>query len=353
MKIYTYFLPQFYSIPENDKHWGKGFTDWVSTKNSKPLFNNHKQPLLPIDNNFYDLSDTNEIISHSEKSIKSGVNGFGYWHYWFNENTKALDKVQEAHLSNKKVKQNFFFAWANTNWTKSWVGDDKTTIFEQSYSKKSALEHFEYISKFIQDKRYIKINNHPVFQVLNPHLKEAKSYILFLEQLSIKKYGKGFYWFFPADKDILGLEKLNYSQVGFPPGDITVKSFSFRLLRYFQRKNLIKGPLVIKQSNYLKAFKKAQISCFKNKVNYIPCLLAGWDNTPRYNRKGFLIEGLISDLINKQLSILKNLRKKNKIILVKSWNEWAEGNILESYSFKGEEDSPLDIIVKFKNNMKV
>jgi len=354
MKIYSYFLPQFYSTPENDEYWGKGFTDWVNTKSAKPLFKNHKQPILPADNNFYDLSDIKTIISHSEKSIKNGIDGFGYWHYWFDENTKALEKVQEAHLSNKDIKQNFFFAWANMNWTKSWVGDDKTTIFEQTYSKNSAVKHFEYITQFIEDKRYIKINDLPVFQVLNPQLKKAKDYILLLEKLSQKKYKKGFYWFFPADKDITGLEKLNHSQVGFPPGDITVKNFPFKISKFLQRNNIIKGPIIIKQSDYLKAFEKTLIHFFKNKTNYIPCLLSGWDNTPRYKRKGFLIDGLISDLIRKQLSFIKRLNNKShEIILIKAWNEWAEGNVLESYSFEENIDTPLNVILDFKNNNEV
>jgi hypothetical protein len=354
MKIYSYVLPQFYSTPENDEYWGKGFTDWVNTKKAKPLFKNHKQPILPSDKNFYDLSDLEANTHMNNYSIKNGIDGFGYWHYWFDEKTKTLEKVQEIHLSNKGLKQNFFFAWANTNWTKSWIGDDKTTIFEQTYSKKSALKHFEYITQFIEDERYIKINGLPIFQVLNPHLNKAKEYILFLEQLSREKYGKGFYWFFPADKDIVGLKELNHSQVGFPPGDTTVRSFSFRLSRFLQRNNLIKGPVVIKQSNYLKAFKKIQINCFKNKTNYIPCLLSGWDNTPRYKRKGFLIDGLISDLIREQLSFIKRLNNKShKIILIKAWNEWAEGNVLESYSFEENIDTPLDVILDFKNNNKV
>ena len=238
MKIYSYFLPQFYSTPENDKFWGKGFTDWVNTKNAIPLFKNHKQPILPEDTIFYDLSDPNTINLHSEISIKNGIDGFGYWHYWFDEDTKTLAKVQEIHLENKNIKQNFFFAWANTDWTKSWIGDDKTTIFKQKYTKKSSEKHFEYLIKFIEDERYIKINGLPVFQVLNPQLKEVKSYIHHLENSAKKKYGKGFYWFFPADKSIDGLESLNYSQVGFPPGDATVKNMRFRISRFLQKKKV-------------------------------------------------------------------------------------------------------------------
>ena len=67
-----------------------------------------------------------------------------------------------------------------------------------------------------------------------------------------------------------------------------------------------------------------------------------------------MIDGLISDLIRKQLSFIKRLNNKShEIILIKAWNEWAEGNVLESYSFEENIDTPLDVILDFKNNNKV
>lgn len=357
MKFVTYFLPQFYATPENDKYWGKGFTDWVNVKKAKPLFKNHRQPLLPINNEFYDLSDVKVLEKHSEISIENGIQGFGYWHYWFDNGYKTLEKVQEMHLENKSIKQNYFFAWANTDWSKSWVGDDKTVIFKQMYSKESAINHFAYIKPFLLDSRYIRLDGKPIFQVINPDSDGAKQHIMYLEKLAIESFGKGFHWLFPEDKSPKDLEHLSFSNIGFPPGDVTVNNLMFRIKRNLQKRGLLNGPVVLSQKKYLKSFKKTLKNSLKKNTSYIPTLLSGWDNTPRYNRKGFLIEGDISSLLEKQLNILEHENKlKNKsseIVLIKAWNEWAEGNVLEPYSVGGKIDFPSEILKKNNNKKNI
>ena len=52
-KIIAMYLPQYHETEENNQWWGKGFTDWVSTKNAEVLFKGHRQPRIPLEDNYY------------------------------------------------------------------------------------------------------------------------------------------------------------------------------------------------------------------------------------------------------------------------------------------------------------
>ncbi|MRE52023.1 glycosyl transferase, partial [Escherichia coli] len=94
MKTLAFYLPQFHEIEENNKWWGEGFTEWVNVKKATPLFKNRNQPREPLNDYYYNLLDVETLKWQSELAKKHNIDGFCFYHYWFN-GKRLLDKPAE------------------------------------------------------------------------------------------------------------------------------------------------------------------------------------------------------------------------------------------------------------------
>ena len=128
VKTIAFYLPQFHAIPENDEAWGNGFTEWTNTRKAKPLFLGHYQPKVPLNENYYNLLDEQAQIWQAEIAKNYNVFGFCYYHYWFSNGKKLLEKPAENMFKNQHISIPFCFCWANENWTKNWDGGNQKLI---------------------------------------------------------------------------------------------------------------------------------------------------------------------------------------------------------------------------------
>ena len=66
---------------------------------------------------------------------------------------------------------------------------------------------------------------------------------------------------------------------------------------------------------------------------YYPAVVPDWDNTPRSGLDGLVLHGSTPELFRVQVQQairrVSHLPEQHRIVFVKSWNEWAEGNYLE------------------------
>ena len=108
MKKFAFYLPQFHEVEENDKWWGKGFTEWVNVKKAQPLYKGHVQPKVPENQNYYNLLDKSTVEWQTELMKNYNVDGLIYYHYYFT-GKKLLEKPAENLLKWKEINQPFFW----------------------------------------------------------------------------------------------------------------------------------------------------------------------------------------------------------------------------------------------------
>jgi hypothetical protein len=66
--------------------------------------------------------------------------------------------------------------------------------------------------------------------------------------------------------------------------------------------------------------------------NVYPSLLPQWDRSPRSGMNGIYINSTpekFEKTLQEALTLIENKQSEHKILFLKSWNEWAEGNYVE------------------------
>ncbi len=121
-RLIAFYLPQFHPIPENDKWWGKGFTEWAHVKKGRPLFPGHYQPCIPGELGYYNILDSETRDRQAQLAKNHGIEAFCYWHYWFGDGIRLLEKPYDKVLHSGRPGLPFCLAWANQSWPGIWHG---------------------------------------------------------------------------------------------------------------------------------------------------------------------------------------------------------------------------------------
>ena len=328
-KVLAFYLPQFHQMEENDKWWGKGFTEWTNIPKGVPRYVGHYQPRIPRDLGFYDLTSRDAIRRQVELAQKAGLFGFVFYYYWFN-GRRLLDKPLDLFAQDRSLDFPFCVMWANENWTRRWDGLESEILIEQNYAEEDDERLIQSFNAYFSDPRYIRIDGRPLLMIYRPGLipdaaavfarwRKAFSEVAGAQPILIMAQGFG-----DTDPRVYDLD----GAIEFPPHKVAQGlspiNAELRILDPDFEGNVFSYDAVVERS----------VGEPPPPFPLIKTAFPSWDNEARRLGRGTSYIGSSPAAFQAWMEELIAFSHRSpfmgeRLVCVNAWNEWAEGAYLE------------------------
>ena len=183
------------------------------------------------------------------------------------------------------------------------------------------VRHFHELLPAFRDRRYVTVNGKPMFVVWAPAaIPNPRQFADVWRELALK----------------VGLPGLHLVSAKPMSATWNAEDLGFDTsLPLFMPKRLtnMRGGKQYPTAYKYEAIYEKFIPSYPADGKTYPCITPNWDNTPRSGVNGLVFEGATPELFKKQFDKALDWSKKmpddNRVIFIKAWNEWAEGNYLE------------------------
>ena len=239
-------------------------------------------------------------------------------------------------LHDKSIDFPFCLCWANENWSKLWDGGNQEILLKQELHKNDDVNFAKDIIPFFKDKRYIRINNKPLFIVYRPALFKQKRFCKFVDVLKKECQNAGI-----EDLYILIIKYADFRGdprpwnadgiVEFPPHGIEANTLKKKFVLKNSRITVYDFAKYIQEKKYLS----------ETPYNLFKGVFPSWDNTARkaftrascfYGETPKLDQQWLTDCLK---WTQKHHIPEEQFVFINAWNEWAEGAHLEPDTYYG------------------
>ncbi|MGO1943988.1 MAG: glycoside hydrolase family 99-like domain-containing protein [Ancrocorticia sp.] len=330
-QVIPFYLPQFHDSPQNNRWWGKGFTEWSNVAGAVPAYRGHYQPRLPTELGFYDLGSNQVREDQAELAKQHGIASFMYYYYWFSGERVLNLPIEMLHESDTDMP--FCIMWANENWTRRWDGRSEDILVGQDYSKVPAETFIDDVMEFLADERYTKVDGKALLAVYRPAQMENFAEVVKHWRARAREEGVGELYILAVsvaeEFDGLGSDVRVYGIDGtlqFPPhnlpwvaGPATEAGLDSRWRGNFM--------------SYQESVKASLTLSGTLSDHEYPGAMVAFDNTARrqwkadtwYGSNPYTFHRWVMGLVN---SVMPR-EPKDRIVFINAWNEWAEAAVLE------------------------
>ena len=338
LELIAFYLPQYHPIPENDRWWGTGFTEWTNVVRRQPLFAGHQQPHTPADLGYYDLRVPEVRAAQAEMAAQYGISGFCYYHYWFH-GRRVLQRPFNEVLQSGEPDFPFCLCWANENWTRSWDGLNHNILLAQKYSADDDRRHMEWLVRVFEDERYIRIDGLPLFLVYRASSLANPLQTTDLWRAEARRHGIGEIYLCRVES--FASEKSDPTKLGFnaavefqPDWEANLPRLRpSRLQRWTEKITGSKHAYQDHRVYDYQALVAAALSKPWPEWEWMRCITPGWDNTPRRDKDAVIYvhsdPTKYANWLYHTIQQTASIPDQPQVIFINAWNEWGEGNHLE------------------------
>jgi lipopolysaccharide biosynthesis protein len=327
VRAIAFYLPQFHPIPENDRWWGKGFTEWTNVTRARANFVGHYQPRLPADFGFYDLRVPETMEEQADVARAHGIHGFCYHYYWFG-GKRLLERPVEVMRERGKPDFPYCFCWANENWTRRWDGADNEVLIAQTPLATDDERFIRDLLPHLRDARYIRVDGRPLILVYrvgmlpDPQATAATWRAVCRAEAVGELYLCAARTYDTGDPAQYGFDAV----VEFPPHNTRV-------------------PTINAQVEIINAAFRGSIYDYREFVDDVlaqpdpdypchPTVMPGWDNTARRPDLANIFIHATPEVYEVWLReiaarVIQKRPPEERLVFINAWNEWAECAYLE------------------------
>lgn len=331
-RIVPFYLPQFHRFEQNDRWWGRGFTEWSNVAAAKPVFHGHRQPMLPGDLGYYDLSSDAVRRDQFALAHAAGIEGFMYYYYWFAGQRLMDGPVNLLAASDDDAP--FCIMWANENWTRRWDGSERDILIAQDYDKVPATQFIDDVLDLLKDPRYIRLDGKPLIAIYRPtQIPDFEDVLAHWRDVA-RDAGLGGLTILTVDvgRGMQGIEgdPLDHgidAYLEFAPHNRRWTSMLRESLSVDAR---FQGNIL----SYAAMVRDAERTLLEpvDERRY-PGVMVNFDNTPRRQWQPDLWYGAnpytFRRWLDAAVSAVADREPDHRMVFVNAWNEWAEGAVLE------------------------
>lgn len=361
-RLIAFYLPQYHAIAENSAWWGEGFTDWVNVQRAEALFPGHHQPHIPSELGYYDLGSAEVRHRQAGLAREYGIEGFCYWHYWFN-GKRLLEMPFQAVLREQSPDFSFCLAWANETWNRRWDGRDSEMLQRQDYGgKDDHLNHIRALLPALGDPRAISVDGKPILLIYLPHRIPRVEEMIEIWRVEAARSGLpglhlvAIHTHFSVPLPTRRAEVWAYLGIpgaarrAYPRRDFRTTGFDAELT--FQPNVMMMRPW-LRERVMMRARRQQPMSAgIHGLLEYgrswrnahraeqvwfpdaYPTVFPHWDNSPRRrNVRATIFVGSSPQLyqawLEEVVDWVQGRPQDKRLIFINAWNEWAEGAHLE------------------------